>query len=243
MGLRTIDGAAAIMDQKADIQKNLSAILQRIAEAARGCGRNPESVRLVTVAKTQPVALVRTAIDAGAGIIGENYIQEARLKIETLIHLPVHWHFIGHLQSNKAKYAVRMFELIHSVDSEKLAAEVDKQARKAGKIQNILVQVNISKEPSKSGVEQERALDMIQTINAYQNIRVKGLMTMPPFFDAPELARPYFAALSRLRDQAQQHLGIALHDLSMGMTGDFEVAIEEGATLVRIGTAIFGERR
>ncbi len=217
--------------------------MQRIDRTALACGRNPGTVRLVVVGKTQPASLVRATIEAGAGIIGENYIQEARAKFEKLAGLPAEWHFIGHLQSNKAKYAVRMFELIHSVDSAKLAAELDKQARKVGKIQNILVQVNIGKEPTKSGVEQEQALDLIRTINACRNICIKGLMTMPPFFDAPERARPYFAALRRLGEKAQQELGFPLKDLSMGMTGDFEVAIEEGATLVRIGTAIFGARQ
>jgi len=231
------------MNIKEAIKNNLSAVMQRIERAALACGRDPKTVRLVVVAKTQPEPLVRAAIEAGAGIIGENYIQEARGKFEKLVGLPADWHFIGHLQSNKAKYAVRMFELIHSVDTAKLAAELDKQARKAGKTQNILVQVNISKEPSKSGVEQELALDLIHTINAYPNICIKGLMTMPPFFDAPERARPYFAALRRLSGQARQQLGFPLNDLSMGMTGDFEVAIEEGATLVRIGTAVFGVRQ
>jgi pyridoxal phosphate enzyme (YggS family) len=231
------------MDPKKDIQINFSAVLRRITEAALGCGRDPGSVQLVTVAKTQPPDLVRAAIEAGAVIVGENYIQEARVKFETLVQLPVRWHFIGHLQSNKAKYAIRMFELIHSVDSAKLAGELDKQARNAGKIQNILVQVNISNEPTKSGVQQERTLDMIRTIAGFQNICIQGLMTMPPFFNAPERARPYFSALRRLRDQVEKRLNIPLKDLSMGMTGDFEVAIQEGATLVRIGTAIFGERQ
>lgn len=231
------------MDHRTDIQSNLSAVRRRIETAARCCGRDPESVRLVTVAKTQPAELVRAAIEAGAGIIGENYIQEARDKFETLVGLPASWHFIGHLQSNKAKYAVRMFELIHSVDSIKLAAELDKQARKAGKTQYILVQVNISKEPTKSGIDMEYALDLIRTISAFQNISIQGLMTMPPFFDAPERARPYFTALRKLRDQIRENLDIQLDELSMGMTGDFEVAIEEGATLVRIGTAVFGARR
>jgi pyridoxal phosphate enzyme (YggS family) len=230
------------MVPKEAIQINLSAVKQRIAKTAISCGRDPESVQLVVVAKTQPAPLVLKAIEAGAGIIGENYIQEARTKFELLIGQPARWHFIGHLQSNKAKYAVRIFELIHSVDSLKLAAELDKQARSAGKTQNILVQVNISNESTKSGVGQERALDLIRTIAAYQNICIQGLMTMPPFFNAPESARPYFTALRRLRDRIEQHLKIPLQHLSMGMTGDFQVAIEEGATLVRIGTAIFGER-
>lgn len=219
------------------------AVRQRIAKAAFRCGRNPDSVSLVAVTKTQPVEAMRLAIDAGAGIVGENYIQEARGKFEILIDQPIRWHFIGHLQSNKAKYAVRMFEMIHGVDSVKLAAELDRQARKAGKIQSLLVQVNIGRESSKSGIEQERTLDLIGTISQYHDLQIDGLMTMPPFFNAPERARPYFAALRRLRDQATQKLGIPLNHLSMGMSGDYEVAIEEGATLVRVGTAIFGERQ
>jgi PLP dependent protein len=226
-----------------NIPINISTVMQRITDRAQACGRDPDSVHLVTAAKSQPVGLVRKAIEAGVDIVGENYIQEAQEKYAILSDALIHWHFIGHLQSNKAKYAVRMFELIHSVDSMKLAAEIDKQARKAGKIQNILVQVNISKETSKSGIMQEQTLELIRSISSYSNVRVKGLMTMPPYFDAPERARPYFAALRRLRDQMEQDLGVPLEDLSMGMTGDFEVAIEEGATLVRIGTAVFGERR
>lgn len=231
------------MGLRGSIQSNLALVNQRIAKTALTCGRKPESVSLVVVTKTQPAASVRMAIEAGAGIVGENYIQEARDKFENLVDQPARWHFIGHLQSNKAKYAVRLFEMIHGVDSVKLAAELDKQAGKAGKIQSILVQVNISREPGKSGVEQGRTLELIRTISAYQNIKVEGLMTMPPFFDAPESARPYFAALRRLRDQIANDLGCPLNHLSMGMSGDYEVAIEEGATLVRIGTAIFGGRR
>jgi PLP dependent protein len=231
------------MGHKDYIARNLSTIMQRIATVTQTCGRDHQSVQLVAAAKTQPAALVREAIEAGVDIVGESYIQEAQTKFEILSDPSIRWHFIGHLQSNKAKYAVRMFELIHSVDSVKLAAELDKQARKAGKTQRILVQVNISQEPSKTGVGQEKTLELMRTISAYPNIRVQGLMTMPPYFDAPERARPYFAALCQLRDQLQQILGIPLKDLSMGMTGDFEVAIEEGATLVRIGSAIFGDRR
>jgi PLP dependent protein len=231
------------MGHKDHIAINLSMVMQRISSVAQACGRDPQSVRLVAAAKTQSATLVRKAIEAGVDIVGESYIQEAQTKFEILSDASIRWHFIGHLQSNKAKYAVRMFDLIHSVDSVKLASELDKQARKAGKTQQILVQVNISQEPSKTGVGQEQTLELIRTISAYPNIRVQGLMTMPPYFDAPERARPYFAALCRLRDQLQQILGMPLKDLSMGMTGDFDVAIEEGATLVRIGTAIFGERR
>jgi pyridoxal phosphate enzyme (YggS family) len=231
------------MGNKETIADNLSTVMQRISIAAQSCGRDPQSVNLVAATKSQSATAMRKALEAGVGIFGENYIQEAQGKFDILTDPSIRWHFIGRLQSNKAKYAVRMFELIHSVDSVKLAAELDKQAGKAGKTQQILVQVNISQEPTKTGVEQEQALELIRTIGAFPNIRIQGLMTMPPFFDAPELARPYFAALRQLRDNVQHALGIPLKDLSMGMTGDFEVAIQEGATLVRIGTAIFGNRR
>ncbi len=230
------------MNRNTDIETRLASVSQRITAAARLSGRATEDVALVAVTKTQPVALVREVISAGAAIIGENYIQESREKFDALIDHPVQWHFIGHLQSNKAKYAVRIFDLIHSVDSIKLARQIDKQAHKAGKIQNILVQVNISGETSKSGVDHEAAMTLIKDIAALPHIRLQGLMTMPPFFDAPDRVKPFFSALRDLRDQATDALGIALPHLSMGMTGDFEVAIEEGATLVRVGTAIFGER-
>lgn len=225
------------------IQSNIEAIGQRIFRAAEGCGRSPDDVNLVAVGKTQPAESIRAAISSGARIIGENYIQEARDKFNALIDLDVQWHFIGHLQTNKAKFAVRMFDLIHSVDSLKLARELNKQARKAAKAQAILVQVNISGEAAKSGTQAEETNELVQNILSFEHLQLKGLMTMPPFFDAPEKARPYFAALRELRDQMENQLGISLPELSMGMTGDFEVAIEEGATLVRIGTALFGARQ
>jgi pyridoxal phosphate enzyme (YggS family) len=225
------------------IVKNLTTVMGRISAAAQTCGRDPRSVQLVAAAKSQPVERVRRALDAGIGIVGENYIQEAQAKFEMLSNPSIRWHFIGHLQRNKAKYAVRLFELIHSVDSVRLAAELDRQARNAGRTQPILVQVNISGEPSKSGVGEAQTSELIRTLAEFSHIRVQGLMTMPPYFNAPERARPYFAALRRLRDRLQQILGMPLKELSMGMTGDFEVAIQEGATLVRIGTAIFGDRR
>lgn len=231
------------MNCKNVIQQNLFSIIERIAKTAKSCRRDPNEVHLVAVGKTQPVESIEQAIASGAEIIGENYIQEAREKFNELSHLNASWHFIGHLQRNKAKYAVRMFDLIHSVDSLKLAWELDKQAQKAGKKQPILVQVNISGEVTKFGVEDQNAIELVQNILPLENLNLRGLMTMPPFFDAPEQARPYFRALRRLRDRIKEHLGVCLTDLSMGMTGDFEVAIEEGATLVRIGTALFGARQ
>jgi pyridoxal phosphate enzyme (YggS family) len=227
------------------VKAALERVNRRIAEAAVACGRPPESIRLVAVSKTVPADRLAGAIDAGATIVGENYIQEARQKFERLYDRPVQWHFIGHLQSNKAKYAVRMFDLIHSVDSYKLAEALDKAAAKNDKVQDILIQVNISQEETKSGVVENEAIDLVERVARLGHVRVAGLMTMPPFFDAPAKARPFFHRLARLRDRiaAGRIPGVGMDELSMGMTGDFEVAIAEGATLVRIGTAIFGARQ
>ena len=227
-----------------DLKKRLENVKDRINKAAFKCGRDPESIHLVAVSKTISTNRVREAIMAGVTTLGENYVQEARNKFNVLGTFPVSWHFIGHLQSNKAKYAVRLFDLIHSVDTLKLAHELNKQSNKVNKIQDVLIQINISKEPSKSGSDIQNAANLIKDIVLLENVSVKGLMAMPPFFNNPEKARPYFIALRDIRDQIQKVFpGVVLNELSMGMTVDFEVAIEEGATLVRIGTAIFGERR
>lgn len=220
-------------------------IQERIRAAARACNRDPEMIRLVAVSKTVAAERIRPAIEAGVRILGENYIQEAGEKIEALAEQPVAWHFIGHLQSNKAKFAVRWFDLIHTVDSVKLAREIDKQAARLGKVQDVLVQVNVGGEASKAGVSPEETETLLHSLSQLENLSVKGLMTIPPYFDAPETVRPYFRSLADLR----AHLAgrsiprIHLEELSMGMTGDFEAAIAEGATLVRIGSAIFGERQ
>ena len=231
------------------LKENLENVLNRIQKAALNCGRKPESVRLVAVTKTVPVHRIKDAIEAGATIFGENYVQEAGDKIGELSACPVSWHFIGTLQSNKAKYVVKLFDLIHSVDSVKLITEINKQAEKIGKIQDILIQVNVAGEAQKSGISPEQALDMLKAVSELENISVKGLMTMPPYFNDPERVRPFFKQLRELSNRLQKELSelsyaghIRLDELSMGMTGDFETAIDEGATLVRIGTAIFGER-
>ena len=226
------------------MSRAIETIRERMRQAAESCGRRGEDIRLVAVSKTVPAERVRTAVVGGVRILGENYIQEAREKIEALADLEVSWHFIGHLQRNKAKYAVRLFDLIHSVDSIRLAREIDKQAAKAGKQQSILIQVNTGKEASKSGVFEEDALALAREAAQMEHIAVKGLMTLPPYFYAPEKVRPYFRALRELRDRIHDEgiPGIEMVELSMGMTGDFETAIEEGATMVRIGTALFGER-
>jgi pyridoxal phosphate enzyme (YggS family) len=226
-----------------DLIKRLENVKDLINKAALKSSRDPESIHLVAVSKTIPANRVKEAIDAGVVILGENYIQEARNKYNALETYPVSWHFIGHLQSNKAKYAVRLFDLIHSVDTLKLARELNKQAKKINKIQDILVQINISKEPSKSGADIENATNLIKDIILFENLSVKGFMAMPPFYNNPEKTRPYFIALRNLRNRIQTRFpSVVLDELSMGMTNDFEVAIEEGATFVRIGTAIFGER-
>ena len=226
------------------MKERIKRVQERIKEAAIGCNRSESDIRLVAVSKTMPAEIVKQAIEAGMMDFGENYIQEARDKITTLSAYPVTWHYIGHLQSNKAKYAVRMFDLIHSVDSLKLAKELDKCARKIGKVQDILIQVNVAREDTKSGVYSENTLQLIKEIAHLDHVAVKGLMTMPPYFNAPEKVRPFFKALRKLRDQIGNE-GIpntSMRELSMGMTGDFEAAIAEGATMVRVGTAIFGER-
>ncbi len=226
------------------MKDRLSMIRSRIETAALDCGRRPENIQLVAVSKTVPGERLLTAIELGITVFGENYVQEAREKFNTLYAHPLTWHFIGHLQSNKAKYVVKICDLIHSVDSLKLSREIDKQAGKIGKVQGVLVQVNIAEETSKSGVLLKDTAQLVTEMSQLRYLEVKGLMTMPPYFNAPEKVRPYFKALRKLRDQLRdmEIPNVAMDELSMGMSGDFEVAIQEGATLVRIGTAIFGER-
>lgn len=227
-----------------NVQSGLKRVKERIEAAALSAGRDPKTVKLVAVSKTVPADRVLAAIKAGATDLGENYVQEAREKIEALKGESILWHFIGHLQSNKAKYAVKLFDLIHSVDSSKLAKELNKRAGTLGKVQQILIQVNISGEETKSGIDAEQALEIVHKVSRFENLAIRGLMTMPPFFNAPDKVRPYFRALKDLQDVIRKEAipNVDMTELSMGMTGDFEAAIEEGATLVRIGTAIFGER-
>lgn len=225
------------------IAGNLARINQRILTAAEQAGRDAASVRLVAVSKTRPPADIVAAFQAGQTVFGENYIQELVPKLAE-IHEAVQWHVIGHLQSNKVKYIAGQVAMIHSVDRISLAQEIDRQWGRLGKICEVLIQVNISGETSKSGTTEAGAIQLVRECALLPNIRVRGLMTMPPFFDDPDAARPYFAELRRLSEviAALQIAGVEMTELSMGMSGDFEAAIMEGATLVRIGTAIFGER-
>ena len=225
------------------IGDNIREIRENIAEAALRSGREPSEVRLMAVTKTVDDDRILEAIEAGVDIMGENYIQEAKRKIE-MMDVDVKWHMIGHLQSNKAKYAVRLFDMIHSVDRMKLAMELDRRSAAAGRVTDILVEVNVSGEESKNGISANEAPDLISQITLLDNLSIRGLMTMPPWFDDPEDARPFFVALRELRDKiiAEDIKGVEMRELSMGMSGDYRVAVEEGATIVRIGTAIFGAR-
>lgn len=225
------------------IAANLMDIEERIRTAAKRVNRNPDSIRLVAVSKTQPAEAVKSALEAGQQIFGENYVQEFLEKSRQLPET-LEWHFIGSLQSNKAKYLAGLTALIHSVDRLSLAREIDRQWEKIGKPCDILLQVNISGEETKSGTTSEDLLQLAREVSLLPHVRVRGLMTMPPFFDEPERARPFFRELKKLSDvlSAKKIPGITMEELSMGMSGDFEVAIEEGATLVRVGSAIFGER-
>ncbi len=226
------------------IEENLKLIKERIAAAAGRTGRDPSSVTLIAVTKTVEPERIREAVAAGAAILGENRVQEAKEKIEQL-GLIACWHLIGHLQTNKAKYAVKLFDLIHSVDNIGLAREIDKQAAKISKVQDILIEVSIAGEAAKAGVAIPETTALVREAAALRNISIKGLMTVPPLLDDPEAVRPYFRTLREMAAgiAAERIPGVTMQELSMGMSGDFEAAVEEGATMVRVGTAIFGERR
>ena len=196
---------------------------------------------MVAVSKTVEAARIKEAIEAGVSILGENYVQEAQKKIEE-IGRQVAWHFIGHLQTNKAKHAVRLFDMIHSVDSLPLAEELSRRAEQVGQVTKVMIEVNISGEASKFGTDEEKVSIIVRGILNLSNLSLEGLMTMPPYFDSPEMSRPYYIKLRELKEKMVKE-GIPLKELSMGMSNDFEIAIEEGATYVRVGTAIFGERK
>ena len=221
-------------------------VYRRISSAVIRSGRNPFDVKLIAVTKTVPIEGIKAAADLGLRVFGENRVQEAQEKIAACRSqcpdCAIEWHMIGHLQKNKAKTAVRLFELIHSLDSPDLAGSLNKHAEEAGKLQRVLIEVKLSPEDSKHGVAREDLMSLLESVSAMKNLKLEGLMTVPPFSDNPEAARPYFRNLRYLRDEAEKK-GFRLPELSMGMTNDYEVAILEGATMVRIGTGIFGERK
>jgi pyridoxal phosphate enzyme (YggS family) len=223
------------------VKENLLRVMEKIEEAARKIGRDPNEIKLVAVSKTVEVARIMEAIEAGVSILGENYVQEAQKKIEE-IGRPVSWHFIGHLQTNKAKYAIRLFDMIHSLDSVPLAEELNRRAEQADRVMGVMIEVNLSKEATKFGTDEEVVVNLAKRIQNLNHLSLEGLMTMPPYFDSPELSRPYYIALRELKEKMVKE-GVPMKDLSMGMSNDFEIAIEEGATYVRVGTAIFGPRK
>ena len=225
-----------------DLADNLNSIRRRIAAGCDRSGRDASSVALLAVSKTHPPETVKDAVEAGQLVFGENKVQEAKAKIP-LCPGNARWHFIGHLQSNKVRDVVELFEMIESVDSLALAQEINKRAEAAAKTMPVLLEVNVAGEASKFGYQPERLLAELEGLNQLPRIELHGLMTVPPYVTDPEKARPHFRRLRELKLQCEQILGAPLPHLSMGMSGDFEVAIEEGATIVRVGTALFGERR
>ena len=233
-----------IPSRRDEIATSLSAVRQRLARALERAGRLPSSARLVAISKTRPAQDVRAAFDAGQVDFGENRVQEALEKIAATSDIPIAWHLVGHLQSNKARRAAGAFGWVHSIDSVDLLMRVEAAAAEAGRRPELLIQVDLAGEPTKHGAPADAWLAMFEAASACRAARVVGLMLLPPFFPDPEDARPYFRRLRELRDELGTR-GVApgmLRELSMGMSHDFEVAVEEGATLVRVGTAIFGER-
>jgi len=226
------------------IAENVARVWESIAAAAARSGRSAEDVRIVAAAKGQGVRKIEEAVKAGIRIIGHNYIQEAEGETVFTGSEDVEFHMIGHLQKNKAGKAVSLFHVIQTVDDVRLASALDRRAGLEGRSIGVMIQVNLAAEPQKSGIAETEVGDLAKAIGELENLQLRGLMTMPPFFDEPERARPYFSQLRQLRDRltADGILSEGMQELSMGMTGDFEVAVEEGATLVRIGTAIFGPR-
>lgn len=226
------------------IAENVVSVKERIRAACARCGRDPEDVLLVAVTKTFGPEKIREAMAAGLFDFGENYIQELNRKREELRENRIRWHFIGHLQSNKAKDVAGFVHLVHSVDSERLAAELDKRGGNVDRLINVLVEVHTTEEATKSGVSPEQAVEFVKQISKYGRLRIQGLMTMGPFSDDPNDSRPSFRRLLELKRSIEREgiENVSMRHLSMGMSHDFEVGIEEGATILRIGTAIFGER-
>jgi len=225
------------------IRERLARVQEQIAQAAQRAGRNAENVTLIAVSKTFDPTIVQKAVDAGTLELGENRVQEAVPKAAQ-VKGEVRWHLIGHLQSNKVKPAVETFAVIQTIDSVKLAERVDRIAGELGKRPKVLVQVDLAQEPTKSGADERELASIVEALDSAHNLEFRGLMVLPPFFGSPEQARPYFRKLREILESLNRNRAPErkLTELSMGMSHDFEIAIEEGATMVRVGTAIFGER-
>ncbi|HEY7555741.1 MAG TPA: YggS family pyridoxal phosphate-dependent enzyme [Candidatus Binatia bacterium] len=227
----------------ADVASNYRSILQRIGEAAAKAGRDPDEIKLLGAAKSQSVELMRAAIIAGVKLIGENYVQEAQAKKKEISER-AEWHMIGHLQRNKVKTAVEVFDMIQSLDNIALARELDKEGAKRNKKVRALVEVKLGGEESKSGIAEDKVRDLLRAAGELSSLSIEGLMAVPPFREDPEDVRPYFCKLWELRARLREERipNVDLRELSIGMTHDYTVAVEEGATIVRIGTALFGPR-
>ncbi len=224
------------------IRENIEKIEERIQKACDRAKRKREEIILLAASKTQPIEKILEAYEAGIRYFGENKVQEGVDKIEKLKHIQdIHWHLIGGLQTNKVKYAIKYFEVIHSIDRGSLVDEIGKRSSKLGITVEGFIEVNFGEE-SKYGVREENLFKLFEYIQTKKNIKINGLMTIPPYFENPEDVRPYFRKLRKIKESLEETFNIKLKHLSMGMSHDFEVAIEEGATIVRIGTAIFGER-
>jgi PLP dependent protein len=228
--------------ETAAINANLERVRERIARAAARAWRQPQEITVVAVSKTFPAEAIRAAYDAGLRHFAENRVQEFEAKWPKILKLEAAWHFIGHLQRNKARRAVYLFNRIDGIDSLTLARTLESEAAAQAKRVPVLIEVKLSDEPSKTGITEANLTALAESITPASNLRLRGLMGVPPYFEDPERARPYFQKLRRLKDELSGRLGAPLPVLSMGMSHDFEIAIEEGATEIRIGTALFGER-
>jgi PLP dependent protein len=229
-----------------DFRARFEDIRQRIQSSAERSGRLADEITLIAVTKTHPVETLSAAIAAGATDLGENRVQEAEPKILELGRSAARWHLIGHLQANKARRAIKLFDVIHSLDSIELAMRLDRLCAEEGReVLPVLIQVDLGVEDSKTGVPESQLPDVVNAVRESEHLTLSGLMTLPPFFADAGQVRPYFSRLRELRDKlhAEGHFGTLRGELSMGMTHDFEIAIEEGATMVRVGTALFGERQ
>ena len=227
------------------IKENIRKILDEINTTANKVGRDSSEITLIAVSKTFPYNIVEKAALEGIKDFGENYVQDFLQKYDKLLQYQLRWHFIGHLQTNKIKYIYDKIYMLHTLDSLKLAEKLNKKVAQEGKSLNVLIQVNIGKEPNKHGILEEELESFLEKIENYKNLKVSGLMTIPPYFEELEAVRPLFRKMKMLLDKFSKfnNSNIQLRELSMGMSHDFKVAIEEGATMIRIGTSIFGERK
>lgn len=238
----TENGSLKMSNREKELIENLSEVKEEVAQACLRAGRKPDEVTVMAVSKLHQASDIEHLYNAGHRCFGESYVQEALAKQEELAGLDIDWHFIGGLQSKKAKQVAGKFSAVHSVDSSKLASLLNKKAEALDVVQNILIQVNTACEDQKCGVTEETLPALVEEVQAYSHLKLIGLMCLPPFFGDPEGARPYFARLRMLSGGMENLFGIKMPELSMGMTGDYRVAIEEGSTMIRVGTRIFGTR-